>query len=67
MGDELWRGQLKMGINLDFQVKFHLEAQGRPLHKTIGTLTMVFYIFGPNLAILAWTAPELLRGQASDW
>ena len=35
--------------------------------ETIGTLTKVFCNFGPNLAILAWTGPELSRGQASGW
>ena len=53
--------------SLDFQVKFDLEGQGRSVHKTIGTLTKVFCIFGPNLVILAWTGPESSRGQASDW
>ena len=38
-----------------------------PTPKTIGTLTKVFCIFGPNLVILAWTGPELSHGQASDW
>ena len=27
----------------------------------------MFCTFGPNLPILAWTDPELSRGQASDW
>ena len=67
MGGELWCGQVQNGVNLDFQVKFDLEGHGRSVHKTIGTLTKVFCIFGPNLAILAWTGPELSRGQASDW
>ena len=35
--------------------------------KTIGILTKVFYIYGPNLVILADTGHELLRGQARDW
>ena len=67
IGGELWHGQAQNGVNLDFQVKFDLEDQGGSVHKTIGTLTKVFCIFGPNLAILAWTGPELSRGQASDW
>ena len=54
MGDELWSGQAQNGINSDFEVKFDLEGQGQlPPPKTIGTLTKVFCIFGPNLAILA--------------
>ena len=67
MGGELWCGQTQNGVNLDFQVKFDLEGQGQWVYKTIGTLTKVFCIFGPNLVILAWTGPELSRGQASDW
>ena len=59
--------KLKNGVNFDFEVKFDLEGQGQSPQKTIGILTKVFYTFGPNLAILAWTGPELSRGQASDW
>ena len=33
MGGELWCGQAQNGINLDFQVKFDLEGQGRSVHK----------------------------------
>ena len=51
----------------ELEVKFDLEGQGQLPSKTIGTLTKVFRIFGPNLAILAWTGPELSHGQASDW
>ena len=53
MGDELWSGQAQNGVNSDFEVKFYLEGQGQLPLKTIGTLTKVFCIFGPNLAILA--------------
>ena len=67
MGNELWSGQAQNGVNSDFEVKFDLEGHGQLPPKTIGTLTKVFCIFGPNLAILAWTGPELSRGQASDW
>ena len=67
MGGELWCGQAQNGVNWDFQVKFDLEGQGRSVHKTMGILTKVFCIFGPSLVILAWTGPELLRGQTSDW
>ena len=67
MGGELWCEQAQNGVNLDFQVKFDLESQGWSVHKTKGTLTNVFCIFGPNLMILAWMGPELSRGQASDW
>ena len=67
MGSELWSGQAQNWVNSDFEVKFDLEGQGQLPPKTIGTLTKVFCIFGPNLAILAWTGPELSPGQASDW
>ena len=67
MGNELWSGQAQNGVNSYFKVKFDLEGQCQLAPKTIGTLTKVFCIFGPNLAILAWTGPELSRGQASDW
>ena len=67
MGGELWSGQAQNWVNSDFEVKFDLEGQGQLPPKTIGTLTKVFCIFGPNLAILAWTGPELSPGQASDW
>ena len=61
MGGELWCGLAQNGVNLDFQVKFDLEGQCRSVHKTIGTLTKVFCIFGPNLVTLAWT------GRTSKW
>ena len=64
---ELWCGQAQNGVNFDFQVKFDLEGQGQSVHKTTGTLTKVFCIFGLNLVILAWTGTELSHGQASDW
>ena len=67
MSDELLCGQAQNGVNLEFQVKFDLEGEGRSVHKTMGILTDVFCIFGPNLVILAWTGPVLSRGQASDW
>ena len=38
-----------------------------PPPKIIVILTKVFYTFGPNLVILAWTSPEFSRGQTSDW
>ena len=66
MGDELWCGQTQNGVNLDFDLIFHIEGQSRSLHKTIGTLTKLFCTFGPNLVILAWTGTELSRGQTID-
>ena len=67
MGDELSHRQVQNGANFDFDLKFDLEGQGQSPPKTKGILTKVFYTFGPNLAILAWTGPKLSRGQASDW
>ena len=70
MVDELWCGQAKNGVNFDFDLKFDLEGHGRLPLKTIGTLTKVFFIFGTNLVILAWTGDELSRGQTwwrTDW
>ena len=66
-GDELSRRQTQNGVNFDFEVKFDLEGQGQSPPKTIGILTKVFYIYGPNLVILAETGHELSRGQARDW
>ena len=66
-GDELSHGQAQNGVNFDFEVKFDLEGQGQSPPKTIGILTKVFYIYGPNLVILAETGHELSRGQARDW
>ena len=59
--------KLKNGVTFDFEVKFDLEGQGQSPPKTIGILTKVFYTYGPNLVILAWTGDELSRGQASDY
>ena len=66
-GDELSHGQAPNGVNFDFEVKFDLEGQGQSLPKTIGILTKVFYIYGPNLVILAERSDELSRGQARVW
>ena len=68
--DELSREQAPNGVNFDFEVKFDLEGQGQSPPKTIGILTKVFYTYGPNLVILAWTGDELSRGQTwwrTDW
>ena len=66
-GDELSCRQAQNGANFDFEVIFDLEGQGQSPPKTIGILTKVFYTYGPNLVILAWTGDELSRGQASDY
>ena len=57
--------KLKMGSILTLKLNLTLEVKvNHP--KTIGILTKVFYTYGPNLVILAWTGDELSRGQASD-
>ena len=66
-GEKLLRRHAQNGVNFDFEVKFDLEGQGQSPPKTIGILTKVFYIYGPNLVILAETGHELSRGQARDW
>ena len=66
-GEELSHGQAQNGVNFDFEVKFDLAGQSQSPHKTIDILTKVFYIYGPNLVILAETGDELSRGQARDW
>ena len=53
MGGDLSHGQAQNGVNFDFEVRFNLEVQGQSSQKTIGILTKVFYISGPNLVILA--------------
>ena len=50
---ELWHGQAQNGVNFDFGVQFDIEVHDQSYHKTIGILTKVFYISGPNLVILA--------------
>ena len=64
---DLLAGEAQNGVNFDFEVQFDLEGQGQSPYKTIGILTKVFYTYGPNLVILAWTGDELLCGQASDY
>ena len=66
-GDELSCREAQNGATFDFEVKFDLEGQGQSSPKTKGILTKVFYTYGPNLVILAWTGDELSRGQASDY
>ena len=63
MGDELWWEQAQNGISFDSDLKFGLEGQSQLPPKTIGTLTKVFCIFGPNLVIPAWTGDELSHRQ----
>ena len=51
-GDKLLYGQAQNGINLDLQVKFDIDDQGRSTPKTISFLTVLRCTSGPNLVIL---------------
>ena len=53
IGGELWHAQAQNEVNFDFGVQFDLAGHDQSSHKTIGLLTKVFYISGPNLVILA--------------
>ena len=55
--------QAQNWVNFDFQAKIYFEGQGQSPSKTAGSLTKVFYIYGPNLVILAWKGDELSRGH----
>ena len=65
-GDKLSCRQTQNGINLVLYVKFELGGQGRSPSKTIGILTVLRCISGPNLVILAWTGDELTYRQAQN-
>ena len=52
-GGEIWHGKAENGVSFDFEVEFDHEGQGQSHPKTLGILTKVFYIYGPNLVILA--------------
>ena len=66
-GDELSCREAQNGVTFDFEVKFDLKGQGQSPPYTIRILNKVFYTYGPNLVILAWTGDEFSRGQASDY
>ena len=67
IGGELWHAQAKNGVNFDFGAQFDLEDHNQSSHETIGLVTKVFYISGPNLVILALTVDELSRGLLYLW
>ena len=66
-GDELSPRQAQNGVNFHFEVIFDLEGHSQSPQKTREILTKVFYTYGPNLVILAWTGDELSRGQTWWW
>ena len=53
IGVEVWHAQAQNGVNFDFEVQFDHESHNQSSHETIGIFTKVFYIYGPNLVILA--------------
>ena len=53
-GYELSRGQAQNWVNFDFEVIFDLEGQGQSPQNN-RDLIQVFYTYGRNLVILAWT------------
>ena len=59
--------KLKKGSILTLKLNLTLKVKVNHPPKTIGILTKVFYTYGANLVILAWTGVELSRGQASDY
>ena len=67
MEDKLSYRQAQNEVKFNFQVKFDLEGHGRSSPKTIGILTQLFSTSVINLVIVAWTADELLCGQACNW
>ena len=61
-------GMDKVKIWQFFTLKLNLTLKVKVNHpKNKGILTKVFYTYGANLVILAWTGVELSRGQASDY
>ena len=46
-----------------FEIKNETEDHGQPSPKSIGTLTVLRYIFGPNSEILTSIGGDLSRGQ----
>ena len=65
-GEQLLYGQAQNGINLDLQVKFDIEDHGQSTPKTIGFLTVLRCISGPNLVILTEASEKLSCGQAQN-
>ena len=51
--------QTKNGVNFVFEVKFDLKVWSIT-PKTLGILTKVFYTYGSNLVILAWTGDRII-------
>ena len=56
----------KFGRKTGFKIENEIEDRDQSIPKLIGILTQVFYTFGPNLVILAWTGDELSCRQAQN-
>ena len=53
----------KFGRKNRFEIKNETENQGQPVPKSIGTLTVLRCILGPNMEILTSIGVDLWRGQ----
>ena len=53
----------KFGRTNRFEVKNETEDQGQSIPKSIGTLTVLRCIFGPNMEMLTSIGGDLWRGQ----
>ena len=66
IGGELWHAQAQNWVNFDFGVQFDLEGHDQSSHKTIGLLTKVFYISGPNLVLMSYRTDKLVIDGHTD-
>ena len=56
----------KFGSNTGFKIENEIEDQDQSIPKLTGILTQVFFTFGLNLVIRAWTGDELSCRQAQN-
>ena len=56
----------KFGSKTGFKIENEIEDQDQSISKFTGILTQVFFTFGLNLVILAWTGDELSCRQAQN-
>ena len=59
--------KLKIGCILSVKLEFDLESQSQSPPKNYWDLNKVFYTYGSNLVIVAWTGPELSCGNTRNW
>ena len=50
----------------DFKIENESEDQNQSNSKLVGILTVLRWIFGPNVVILAWMADELWCRQSQN-